>query len=1414
MHPKPTILGIDIGSVAISIVQTDLNKEIVNTAYLFHGGEIPENLVKLIGGFDLTGGVHLAVTSSTPGNVKNHRRYDNQVAVIAATRHLHAGARSILMVGGEKFGLIRFDKEGNYLSFKTNTSCAAGTGSFLDQQAGRLNLSGIEELSAVAFENRGDFPKIATRCAVFAKTDLIHAQQEGYSLGEISDGLCHGLARNIVDTLFGQEAAEGPMIFCGGVSKNRAVKEHIASLIGMEPLQHDLSHLYGALGAAACLASEAPETLPEPILLARPEEIVAVGKKAKKFYYEPLSLKMSEYPDFRSKEKYEYPVTGTKAQSFVEVDIYEEMESCEAFLGIDIGSTSTKAVLMKEDGTVLAGFYTRTAGRPVDAIRALFEAMDDVKTRKGLDLTVRGSASTGSGRKFVGKIVGSDVIIDEITAHARAAWEINPEVDTIIEIGGQDAKFTTLKRGTVTSSTMNTVCAAGTGSFIEEQAKKLGCPIDTYSARTENLRAPMSSDRCTVFMERDINHYLSEGFTVDEVLASVLHAVRENYLIKVATEGNIGDTVLFQGATAKNRALVAAFEQRLEKPIIVSKFCHLTGALGAALILVDERLRTTGFRGLDLHKREIPITSEVCDLCKNHCKITVAHIAGEKVAYGFLCGRDYDTKRFVNNRGNTFNLIKARNKVAAEEKKAAKCSREKLKPYTVGIPAALYLHEDLPLWRHFFELLAVDVVTSENYKTPVKEGKNLTGAEFCAPISAMHGHVNHLLAKADYVFLPHYFENRTEGSEGRRQFCYYSQFIPALVSTIGEEAREKLLMPTVRHLYTNFHTKMQLYRMLAQIDPDGVSFFEVSSAYDMAMEFKKRTDEKMRELFDRESAFPDDVQVVLVGRPYTVLSPSINSGIPDIFASLGIKAFYQDMLEVTKEERAPIEPLLQELHWNYASRILAAAEAVAKRENLYPVLITSFKCSPDAFIQDYFKQIMDAHDKPYLVLELDEHDSSVGYETRVEAAIRSFRNHRGGRERTREKPNYAPILPSIAKELTGKTIVMPNWDHLTCTLLTATLRREGFDAILMEETDHTIQKSLKFNTGQCIPLNAIAQGYIDCIEKHELDPEKTVLWLSKAEISCNIKLYPHHIRTLLHAHGNGLEKAGVYVGEISFREISIRATINAYFSFMLGGLLRRVGCKIRPYEVVKGETNRVIGKSLKILSDAFAGKRPREKAVAEIISHFEWIDVKAEARPKVAIFGDMYSRDNDVLNQGLVNFIETHGGEVITTPYSHYAKMIAGTYFKKWFTEGKYFNILSYKALLATVGRLEKSYYRYFERILNEPAGEYNEDPEKILAEYNISIDNTGESMDNILKIYYIKKHHPDISLFALASPAFCCASLITEAMIREIEKSTGIPVVAITYDGTGGSKNDALIPYLTFPRKKEKTPDSDLLTG
>jgi len=1416
MSQQKNILGIDIGSVSAGFVVISRQGQVLDSGYTFHKGDIQTSLRKLLADVQWQECDSIATTSSAPGWLMATHRYNNQVAIIRAAKHLYPDLRGLLNVGGEKFNLDLFDSNGHFLGARTNTSCAAGTGSFLDQQAGRLNLRNIQQLSEIACNSKGECPQIASRCAVFAKTDLIHAQQEGYQLDEISNGLCRGLAKNIVDTLFaGNDIPEGDLLFCGGVSKNTAVVNHIENYLQRKLIIPEMGHLFGALGCALTLVDDLAATHSagasdaSAALTSFDDLILITTGTTKKYYYPPLQLEYSAYPEFKSREQYE--IRMNEGSSCVEVDIYEPLTSNEqypAFLGIDIGSTSTKAVLINESGVVLCGFYTRTAGRPLTAVQEIFFAIHDIETRKNIQFAIIQNGTTGSGRKFIGSLIGADGIIDEITAHARAAYELNPEVDTIIEIGGQDAKFTTLVNGRVTSSTMNNVCAAGTGSFIEEQATRLGCPIHEYAERTDNVRAPMTSDRCTVFMERDINHFLSEGYSVDEVLAAALHSVRENYLLKVATEKHIGKTVFFQGATAKNRSLVAAFEQRLQRPILVSKFCHLTGALGTALIVRDEMQASTRFRGINLYQQQIPVQSEICQLCANHCKLSVAHINGERVAYGFLCGRDYDTQNFVHKKNDTFDLLATRKKLANFARQTTAAQQSGIK---IGIPAAVHLVDDLQLWQKFFDLLGINTVTSAQCPSPVKAGKQLAQAEFCAPMTAMYGHVQWLLQKADFVFLPNYLENRFK--DGRRQYCYYTQFIPAL-APVTDQDNDRILRPVVRYLYTSFHTKMQLYRMLQKILPGKFHFLEVVSAYDKAVAFDKEYRQQLQQTYTEMQAKTDDIQVVFVGRPYTLLSPSLNSNIPGIFRDLHIDTFFQDMIGYNQEQVAAITPLLHELHWEHASKILEVTEVAAQTEGLYPVYVTSFKCSPDSFGIEYFKSIMARHNKPYLILELDEHDSSVGYETRIEAAVRAFRNHHQSQRAQFMQIPYVDCNPDLEPHLNRPIVLFPNWDRITCYLLTATLQREGYDARLLEESDESIRESLKHNTGQCIPLNGVAQCAINYVRENQLDPANCILWMSDSTLGCNIRLYPHHIKQIFKETGGGMEKIGVFKGDLAFTDISLWASHNAYFAYLLGGMLRKIACKIRPYEQEKGVTDRVLNKSIKLLGDAFTGKRSIDKALDEIVTRFEWIETKKESRPKVAIFGDLYSRDNSVFNQNLIRFIEANGGEVITTPYSEYAKMIAGSYFKKWFNEGKYLNVLTNKALLAAMTALERKYMKILSRVLDEPEHSYTDNSIEILEQYNIASEHTGESMDNILKIHYLLKHFPDIALLVQASPALCCASLVTEAMKTRIEQKTGVPVVSITYDGTGGQKNEIIVPYLRYPQNRSDTLPSEPITS
>ena len=1411
------ILGIDIGSICVHIALIDRLGSVVHTDFKLHKGAIKPCLEALLERISWDQVGYVAVTSDSPAWIKGKHRYDARICAMTAAGRLHDTVGSILLVGGENFGLITFDDENQYRNYQTNASCAAGTGSFLDQQAERLSLKDIGEFCSLAREaGAGDqSPRIASRCAVFAKTDLIHAQQEGYTLAQICDGLSFGLARNIVDALYFREKPRLPLIFAGGVALNDSVTGHLERLLKAPLTRDGHAACYGALGAAFLLEADLAKGLIADIGLGgvgvKLADILANEQTERNNFYAPLDLKLSSSPDFNGLARYEFLSTSWPGAPAVEVDQYEPhrfLQLSPLFIGIDIGSTSTKAILLDDEKRVLMGFYTRTAGRPLLAVQVILEAIASEQREHAPGMRIIGAGTTGSGRKFIGKLIGADLALDEITAHARAACELDPEVDTIIEIGGQDAKFTTLRNGIVTFSIMNNVCAAGTGSFIEEQAKKLGCPLSDYAERVGNAPAPLASDRCTVFMERDLNHYLNKGHEVNEVLAAVLHSVRENYLRKVAIEKNIGQKIFFQGATAKNRALVAAFEQRLQRPIMVSRYCHLTGALGVALTLHDERPALSTFRGLMLYQQEIAIRNEVCESCTNHCKLKVAEVEGHTVAYGFLCGKEYHDKKMVKVNPAGFDLFAERRRIYREEIPV----NPNKKGAVVGIPAALYLCEDLPMWRFFFHRLGIKTVTSEHHTMALKEGMQLAGAAFCAPIAALYGHVAYLAPKVDYLFVPDYMETKSAIKGARRQYCYFTQFASTIASTVhstGSSAR--ILSPLVRTRQSLFNSKINLFRMIKDMGLSEHNFLSVASAFDAAIEYQERADLKLKELFLAHYANGREIKVVLLGRPYTVLPTSMNKGIPAIFSRLGVKVFFQDMVEAIGEGRPQgCREILEEIHWNYGGTIIEVAEAIAGMRGVYPVLVSAFKCTPDAYIMEYFKQILDEHKKPYLILQLDEHDSNVGYETRIEAAVRAFRNHNAATPV--EKQAVVSAVPSVgivrgSSHLQGKTLLLPSWDLMVSKLMEAVLRREGIDVRILDESEESIQRSLRLNTGQCLPLSAVAQNVIDYVERYHLDPASTMVWTLDSKISCGLGIFSHYLAKLLRNYGRGMEKIQVFKGELTFVDFSLRTAAAMYFAYMFAGIIKKIGCQLRPYEEVKGSTDKVIQESLSMLYGMFLCQRlPEEALLAKIASMFEGIQIKQEPpRPLVAIFGDLYARDNDIMNQNLIQTIERHGGEVVTTPYNEYLKIIGESYIRRWLREGMLRDAVTAKVMSKVIPALEQKYYAMFAKFMRDPLNEYAFDHDAILQRFHMKPHHTGELPDNMLKVFALVQRYPDLSLLVQAGPAYCCPSLMTEAVAGEIEREIGIPIVTIEYDGIGGNKNDRVIPYLKFPRKNSR---------
>jgi len=1441
--PENLIAGVDIGAITIAVVLLDGNGSVVFRDYRFHNGTVSAALEESIRTFP-------EQTLATIGVIAEKGReffrtgieVNEQVAIIEGVKQVVPKPGSIITIGGETFGLILFDREGHYRKYISNSACAAGTGSFLDQQAARLGLSGSAQLSALARGYQGEPPKIATRCAVFAKTDLVHMQQQGYGLPAIAAGLCRGVAQNIANTLFHGVDLLEPVVVAGGVGKNEKVVQYLE-----EEIRHPLHippdiEYRGAIGAALIALRNGIVPHHKPAVAI--DSLLNRIPVSKSYFYPPLVKGESRIPDFSAWRSY--------VELDVEVAVYEALRPdtvIDCYLGIDIGSTSTKATLVNRTKDVVAGLYTRTGGQPVAALQKITRALEDIEKRFAVTFSLIATGTTGSGRKFIQKVGRAEYAVDEITAHACAAYHLDPALDTIIEIGGQDAKFTVLHNGAVTFSVMNYVCAAGTGSFIEEQARQLGVVLDEYADRARGHAAPLISDRCTVFMQRDLHHLLSRGYTRDELLAAALHSVRDNYLSKVAHINKIGNHIAFQGATARNHALVMAFEQKLGKPIYVSKFCHLTGALGVCLKMADISFAEKSRFRKNLHNEQIVVGEYVCGFCNNNCKIKTIEIDGQPLGWGYLCGRDEADSAFRKREKPGFDLLKDHRKVfaVAAENGHAKIptdvsqfrefqqgevqsvvrrpgfsiarirnriqfntlalhreifsfgiqqrqkSTQKAASLKIGLPATLTMLEYLPLWELFFKRLGFATVVSPMDAGMLTTGKEIAGADYCAPITDVHGHIRYLATRAEYIFFPQLFENALDTEE--KAYCYYCQYAVPVIQNIPElDVAQKMIAPVLNLNEQVDEIIRSVYLHLPDVLKKKAPFAKVEAAFYLAWDWFLERKADLQYLFLDQVGASNDIGVVLIGRPYLILHNALNKGIPDKLAEMGIQSFYMDMIPIDDEKLVAARDFIRLNHWHYGNRIIKTAETVAQTGGLFPVYITAFKCAPDSFIIEYFKSIMDYYKKPYLILQLDEHAAAEGYDTRLESAVETFRTFAGAGRQS--------IPPAIIfkKSFEDKTYLLPGYDLLSARLIQGVFAHAGIKSLIIEQTADTISQSLRINDGQCLPVSVLTQGILHTIRNHGLDPGQTVLFSnSEAELSCNLPQYPVMIKQTLEKMGQGMEKVDMLVTGLLPTALPLEVFSGISTAYVMSGLVQKIVHIIRPREKSAGATDQCYCAATDILSDCFAAGASKEKAFRTVVDAFLTIDKRTDPLPQVGIVGDLYVRDNDVFNQNLINHIEKTGAEAVTVPFIDTLNLLAGIHFQTQWQYGRYINLLKDTVAYNMLNAFNKKLNVLAKPLVDTPSGRLMHEPLGYLQKHFFTIKHGGETTENLLKVYYLKENYPAMRLIINVYPIFCCPGLISEAIYKKVEKEIGIPIVSITYDGTQADKNKVLNPYLYF---------------
>ena len=1375
-------IGLDVGSVSLNTVLIDLEKNILEERYTRTKGQPLETVLRILSeilsrvpaegirSVSVTGTAGKLIAELLEGEFVNEI-----IAQGKSTTYFYPHVKTIIEMGGEDSKLIML--EGNprngdcrILDFSMNTICAAGTGSFLDQQANRLHYT-IEEFSELALKSKTP-PRIAGRCSVFAKSDMIHLQQGATPDYDIVAGLCYALARNFKSNIGKGKNIIRPVSFQGGVAANAGMRKAFFDVLELKEGELTIPKHFASMGAigAAFLTLESPEKWKNFQGLDRLKEYVSRAL-APDVALEPLSLSEQHQKEVPWAPLEEKP--GEK--------------KIPAYLGIDVGSISTNVVVLDENKKVLSKRYLMTAGRPIEAIR---QGLKEVGEEVGPFVEIQGVCTTGSGRYLTGDFVGADVIRNEITTQATAAAHINPNVDTIFEIGGQDSKYISLEWGAIVDFEMNKACAAGTGSFLEEQAEKLGLSIkQEFGNLALGSKSPVSlGERCTVFMESDLVHHQQKGAKRDDLVAGLSYSIVINYLNKVVGDKRVGDNIFFQGGTAFNKGVVAAFEKVTGKKITVPEHNEVTGAIGCALIAMEEnKSGKTDFKGWDLSNRPYELTSFECKECPNHCEVRRVTVKGEKpLFYGSRCEK-YDVDRTRKRRKDLPDLF-------AEREQALFASYAEQKPNgegpAIGIPLLLNFHELLPFWKTFFTVLGFRVVISDRTnKRLIHKGVEKVVAETCFPIKVAHGHLLDLIDKGvDTIFLPSLISMPLSHPSLERSFtCPYVQSFPyAVRSAIDFKAYGvKVLTPIV-----HFDEPKNLEKVLIQIgrelgkgpDEIRVAIGKAKTAQESFSEtMKRRGKEVLQNLKSGDRA------MVLISRSYNGCDSGMNLALPQKMRDLGVIAIPMDCLPLDEMD---LVDQWQDMYWKYGQKIYAAAEIVRNDPRLSAVYMTNFACGPDSFILHFVREKL--KNKPYLVIEVDEHSADVGAITRLEAFLDSLKNFRNGRPAEERRPKTIVMT----KDAYRRKLYVPYMAEQAYSIVGA-FQACGIDAALTPKSKaETIFWGRKYTSGkECYPCILTTGDMVRVIKSPDFDRDRVAFFMPSGNGPCRFGQY-HRLHRLI-LDDLGYPDVPIYSptqDEHLYRDLGILGknfTRLAWQGMVAMDLLDKKLRETRPYEKNAGDTEKVfkhyLQKAYETIRDS--NDRPDKclngliQVVKDARDSFNQISqVNPGTKPRIGVVGEIYIRSNAFSNEYIVQGLEKLGGEVWLPPISEWFLYLNFTSRRYSLQNRRYFYYWK-TYITELVQKLDehKLDHVWEKNLVNHPEPSIKE----TLMESKPYLDDSfeGEAVLSVGKCGdYIQK---GVSGLINVMPFTCMPGTIVGAVMKRYrEDHNNIPFLNMAYDG------------------------------
>ncbi|MGQ9541844.1 MAG: acyl-CoA dehydratase activase [Armatimonadota bacterium] len=1350
--------------------------------------------------------IPLALTGSggvAVANAIGATAVDEPVALTAAVNRFYPQVRTLIEMGRECQKLLVFEQDersGRLILSDCDMGdrCAAGGGAFLEHMAVRLNFGSIEEFAQVALHTEKP-ASLSGRCSVFTESDIVHLYQKGTPRERIAAGIHQAICRNFVNRIARSKQILPEVVFIGGVAENPAMLRFLAQELGVEHVlvpehRRDL----GALGAALC----ARQTVNLREAIARLEEQIA----------RPVTYASAGALRFEQSQILAPPARDGFLR---EVPI--------AALGVDIGSVSTKAALVTErDGqiVVLASYYRRTDGDPLSAVRDTISQIHRQVQEKGYRLGKVVAATTGSGRYLTGDFIGADLIRNEITAQASGTLAFIRDVDTILEIGGQDSKYIRLDGDVVVDYEMNKACAAGCGAFLEKQAAKLGIPIEEFGDRALRAATPPHMDwTCTVFTESAMVYFQQVGVPVEELCAAVCLAAVHNYLSKNVGGRPIGERVAFQGAVAFNKGMVAAFETVLGKRIIVPPYPHLTGAIGVARLALKEAPQVSRFRGFEqVAEGRYQVGSFECRGCANACDVNTFQIpGGRKFFYNDRCERFGSANRTRSER-------KLPDLFAEREEKLLEIYNSKPPEGAprIGVPRVGMFYEYFPLYKAFFTELGFEVVPSDKpNRHIVRDGLVTAHSEFCFPVKAAHGHLRNLLEKGvDILFVPGVISAEQPDPHLRKSLtCPYLQALPELLATYCgvKERGVKYLAPRLHFQRGERHLRRVFTEVAKQL---GKSAREARRALKVGLDVlsRFRTWQRERGLEILDSLGEDETAFVVVGRPYVLYDETVNTNIGKKIRDMGILPIPQDFLPINEVH---ICDPWKAVNPRQIQRKLAVARIVREDPRLRAVVLTYFGCGPDSFGNPFFK---DELNEPCCVLQIDEHTADAGIITRLEAFADTVR---GRRQRT-PAPNIraSTITPQRA---VGRRVWVP-YASEGAKVIAAALRACDVDAeMLPRSPDPALKRARTAITEDvCLPAFMTTEDILYRVSQPDFDPEREAFFMGSSDGPCRFGMYHILQKRILEKMGlHTVDMVTLGTGDEEHGLGTLFAMV-AWDALVAHDLLQRMLYRTRPYAINPADADAIYLQYLDTICAMLPEHRrrvqegwnairsllstkhlePLRELLAQAQEEFRRLPKREERRPLIGVVGEFYVRIHEGANQDVVRRIEALGGEAWLAPATEffaYANCIGMVNERnRWLDTLQREHLINF--LVAWINhRLAKREEHTLVEVVHEMLGDYldiSADEVIRLGSPFVHPDFGGEAICSLGKAVDFAQR--GLAGIVAVRPFGCMPGNVVAAFTRELRRRYGnIPMLNLDYDGFVDASRDMKLAHFLWQVKE-----------